>query len=174
MQEKGLNVKNNSLYVKGLCLPCMILPSVVSLQVFEPLRLYGFSIPAACLVSFLTSGELAFTDTAGVVTLERTRILVTAACSGFTFYMILCASVMWILRKADWKIFFFGYFASLAVNSVRILCVSVWETRCASRLPLPIEFQHMTVGITVFLSALMLCVCAVSYYRKGDCDGKYV
>ena len=137
---------------KICCFLILVLLAVSGHALFDPVKLFGFCIPAAyCFTAPLGGGTFTLEEGMAVVILENVRVLVPPSCSGMTFFLL--AAFLFPVY-GQWKYVLFGYPFSLFVNGIRILAVTGWTLHLESLFPYPAEFQHQLVGIAVFLTAL--------------------
>ncbi len=130
--------------------------SVIHAGWLDDVKLRVFCLPVGWFAAWLTGGALEAGDEAILVTTERLRLVLPPGCSGFTFFLILC---MTIVVNQGWggslKPLFLAYPATLLTNLLRILAVGSWTVHVENRLPLPHPFQHLLVGMAVFLPSLL-------------------
>lgn len=98
------------------------------------------------------------------------HIQVSTACSGFGFFTLLAAVLLYNLWPLQWHraiwLPLISWFGSIVINAVRIV-TSVF-TRLLSQQFLPNSFQeiiHQATGTLVFLSALVLILFILQYYN---------
>lgn len=133
---------------------------------YVPIQKY-FSYPSALIASFFLGRSPVYAQAHEVfIPLSRQMINVTSKCSAFGFFCLLCAILIiniiksFPLKKVFMGLFFvfpMAYGTTLLVNGCRI--VSGYYASRIGKMILPGNFQgviHMGVGITIFLSVLIL------------------
>ena len=131
----------------------VLLTAVSQFSFFDGIRLFVFSVPAAFfVVGPLSGGVFSFREDAAVILTTDVEILMPSACSGLTFFLMLC---LLFCCFGQWKLLWLCYPIAIAINGLRILLVVFWMKNVAVHLPLPLEFQHQTVGLVIFLLTLL-------------------
>ena len=145
-------------WVPAACALVVLLAlTIIHAAWLDAVKLRAFCLPVGWLAAWLTGGALEVGDEAIIVTTERLRLVLPPGCSGFTFFLILSMTIVvnhgW---GASLKPLILVYPVTLLTNLLRILAVGSWTLHVENRLPLPHPFQHLLVGMAVFLPSLLL------------------
>ena len=163
-RENTINRMRRKMLVIGVPMIAVCLSLVEN---WFPKFIYStFGYPSGYLASLFLGKPLVFTDTGEVlIPLFSPPIHITHSCSGFGFFCILASAAIPIgydcFRRSNTLIVLLlpmaVYLITLVTNASRIVCG--YHVHCLSRWILPANFQpiiHQAVGVTVFISVLVL------------------
>ena len=167
----AMNIKDNTSILKRRTILLIAIPVIASgISIGEswfPEFIYTtFGIPSGYLASTFLGRQLVFTDTGeAVIPVLSSAIHITQSCSGFGFFCILAAAATLVgyecfKRSNQLMILLLPiavYLITLFANASRILCG--YYAHSLSQRIVPANFQpviHQAVGVTVFLSVLVL------------------
>ena len=132
----------------------------------DVLKCYLFCVPTAFAVAGpLSGGTCSLTENAVRIAGPDAVILMPPSCSGITFFFLVC---LLFLFFGKWKWMWCSYPFALLINGVRVLAVTAWTLKMESRIPLPGPFQHMMVGLIIFLSALIFLAFLLNGLNRGS------
>ena len=146
-----------------------------------PLFVYNlFCVPAAWIAGLYTGGNLALLESGGAAISRGTLcFLVGPECSGIMFFIILLFVVFFTLisEGEKRKILFLtaipaSFIFAVICNSFRI--VSLWQLRffIPDTFIIPAQTVHLSVGVFVFLSGLIVSRVFLLYLIKKTGEEK--
>jgi len=154
----------------------------ICVKIFSvPVFLYNlFCIPAAWLACLYTDGNFVLLETGGAAISRGTMcFLVGPECSGVMFFIILLSLVFFTLisEGEKRKILFLtaipaSFIFAVVCNSFRI--VSLWQLRffIPDTFIIPAQTVHLSVGVFVFLSGLIVSRVFLLYLIKKTGEEK--
>ncbi len=131
-----------------------------------------FALPAARFAGFFFNTIPVFNEKGVLlIPLARSSIQITPDCSGYSFFCLMTAIFVVFYRDIKWRmpviervglILFVAYVITIITNGFRI--VSAYKIHLIVSKNLPVSAQgltHLVVGITIFLTVLLLVYLAL-------------
>lgn len=146
-----------------------------ALTIFPELEIELFARTAAEAASLFTGAPVLADPTGWLLPHAGVELLVSEACSGTDFFVMLVALLCWRFTArthtgtAIALGLALGLAGSLAVNSLRVILVAQTSRLQLALLPEDYQsFAHLLLGITVFLPALVLVNLIFDAYDRSD------